>query len=251
MLELDAGFFALAGPAVLLAGISKAGFGSGAAFASATILALSLQPAMALGIMLPLLMLIDLASLPPYWRQWSWPEAKVLILGGIPGVALGAWLFRQADDDVLRLLIGSIALAFVAWQVAQQKGWLRPNASKMPTAIGLLAGLVTGFTSFVSHAGGPPAAIYLLSQRLSKTGFQGTTVLVFWAINIAKAIPYSFLGMFTVQTAKADLLLVPFALLGTWLGVRAHRFVPELLFFRITHVLLVLTGSKLIWDALT
>ncbi|MBJ6373016.1 sulfite exporter TauE/SafE family protein [Sedimentitalea arenosa] len=250
MLELNAAFFAVAAPAVMFAGISKGGFGSGAAFASATILALILEPGQALGIMLPLLMLIDAASLRPYWRKWSWPDARVLILGGVPGVALGALFYRAADADLLRLLIGGIALGFVGWQLAQRNGLIRPFAQRLPGWAGMLSGIVTGFTSFVSHAGGPPAAVYLLSQRLTKTGYQGTTVLVFWVLNIAKFVPYAFLGMFTVQTALADLALAPFALAGTWIGVRAHRVVPEPLFFAITYVLLGLTGSKLIWDAL-
>lgn len=250
MLELDATFFAVAAPAVLFAGVSKGGFGSGAAFASATILALILEPGQALGIMLPLLMLIDVASLKPYWGQWSWPDARVLILGGIPGVASGALLYQMADADLLRLLIGGIALAFVLWQLARRNRLIRPVGHRLPGWVGMIAGVVTGFTSFVSHAGGPPAAVYLLSQQLGKTGFQGTTVLVFWMINIAKFVPYVFLGMFTAQTALANLYLAPFALIGTWLGVRAHRIIPEAVFFGITYVLLTVTGSKLIWDAL-
>lgn len=59
-------FWILAPVAVLFAGVSKAGFGSGAAFASAAVLALILPPVQALGLMLPLLMLVDLVTLKPY-----------------------------------------------------------------------------------------------------------------------------------------------------------------------------------------
>jgi len=38
---------------------------------------------------------------------------------------------------------------------------------------------------------------------------------------------------------------------GAWLGVKAHHLVPERAFFAITYVALVLTGCKLIWDAVT
>lgn len=251
MLVLDWSFFAVAAPAVIFAGVSKGGFGSGAAFAAATILALVIEPGMALGVMLPLLMLIDVATLRPYWQRWSWPDARVLILGGLPGVALGAALYRVADADLLRLLIGGISIGFVGWQMAQARGLIRPFAERLPLWAGLLSGSVAGFTSFVSHAGGPPAAVYLLSQRLTKTEFQATTVLVFWAVNIAKFAPYAFLGMFTLETARANLALAPFALLGAWLGVKAHHVVPERLFFRLTYALLLVTGSKLIWDGLT
>ena len=94
-------------------------------------------------------------------------------------------------------------------------------------------------------------AIYLLAQGLSKTAFQATTVLVFWVINITKLAPYVALGLIGTETLWANLLLAPAALAGAWLGVRAHRMVPERMFFGITYVLLVITGSKLIWDALT
>jgi len=250
MLELDAMFFAVAVPAVAFAGVSKGGFGSGAAFASAAILAVYLDPGQALALMLPLLMLIDVATLGPYWKRWNWPDAKLLILGGIPGVVIGAALYRIAPPDLIRFLIGSIALLFVAWQLARRQGCVQPPANRLPPPVGALAGAVAGFTSFVSHAGGPPAAVYLLSQRLDKSTYQATTVLVFWAINIAKFVPYAFLGLFSAQTFYADLLLAPAALAGVWIGVRLHRRISESLFFAITYVALGLTGAKLISDAL-
>ncbi|MEO0503275.1 MAG: sulfite exporter TauE/SafE family protein [Pseudomonadota bacterium] len=251
MLELTWAFFAIAGPAAIFAGISKGGFGSGAAFASASILALVIEPGLALAVMLPLLMLVDAATLRPYWGKWNWPAARLMILGGLPGVALGAMLYARADPDVFRVLIGVISIGFVLWQVGRSQGLIRTASAALPGWAGALAGAVAGFTSFVSHAGGPPAAVYLLSLRVTKTEYQASTVLIFWAINIAKFIPYAFLGMFTVQTGLANLALAPFALLGAWLGVKAHHMVPERAFFALTYVLLVVTGTKLIWDGLT
>jgi uncharacterized membrane protein YfcA len=250
-MDLDVQFFMVAIPAVLFAGISKGGFGSGAAFAAASILALVLEPGQALGIMLPLLMLMDAANLRPYWKKWSAPDAKLLILGALPGVALGAWLYTIADADLFRLLIGVISVGFVVWQMGLKLGLIRAARTALPQWAGALAGGVAGFTSFVSHAGGPPAAVWLLSRKLDKTQFQATTVIVFWAVNIAKFVPYAFLGIFTAQTLLADLLLAPVALLGAWLGVKAHYIVPERAFFALTYVLLSVTGAKLIWDALT
>lgn len=238
--------FMLAALATVFAGISKGGFGSGAAFASSAVLALVLPPTAALGIMLPLLMLIDVVALPSFWRKWSWPDARLLVLGSMPGVALGVALFSVANDDVLRLLIGTVALGFVLWRL-----WPGARLSRVTTSwAGAIAGAVAGFTSFVSHAGGPPVAVYLLSRGLDKTTYQATTVLLFWIINIAKAIPYGFLGVFTVETLMADLWLIPFAIVGTWLGVKAHHMVSERAFFALTYVMLTLTGTKLIWDAL-
>jgi len=228
MIQFDLGFFVVAGLAVTL-----------------------IEPGLALGIMLPLLMLIDASALRPYWRKWSLPDAQVLIFGGLPGIMLGAALYRVASADVLRLLIGVVSIGFVLWQGAQAMGLVRLAGRRMSRRAGAFWGVMTGFTTFISHAGGPPAAIYLLSRGLDKTTYQATTVLTFWALNIAKFIPYAVLGMFTAQTFLANLALAPFALLGSWIGVKAHRLVPERLFFTLTYVLLLATGSKLIWDALT
>lgn len=251
MVELSWPFLAIAGPAVVFAGISKAGFGSGAAFASASILALVIEPGQALGIMLPLLMLIDALTLRPFWRQWDWSAARVIILAGLPGVALGALVYRVASDDVIRLMIGAMSLIYVATQLRGIWHAAPRVRRKLPRWVGVLAGVTTGFTSFVSHAGGPPAAVYLLSLGLSKTAYQGSSVLIFWAINIFKFVPYAFLGIFSLDTFKADLILAPFAVLGTYLGVWLHRRIPERAFFLVAFALLTLTGSKLIWDALS
>ncbi len=251
MLELNWFFFAIAGPAVIFAGISKGGFGSGASFAAAVFLALVIDPSLALGVMLPLLMLIDLATLRPYWKQWLGRPALLLILGSIPGAALGAYLFAWTNEDMLRVLIGAIALGFVVWQFLQRRQALPVASTTLPNWTGLLAGAVAGFTSFVSHAGGPPAAVYLLSLRPTKTAYQATSVIVFFSINIAKFIPYAGLGMFTADTFKANLALAPFALFGAWLGVKMHRMMPERWFFAFTYVALTLTGLRLIWVGLT
>jgi len=250
-MELDLAFFLLAVPAVVFAGVSKGGFGSGAAFAATPILALVVDPRLALGFLLPLLMLVDAVTLKPYWRKWSWHDARLLILGSVPGVALGVAFYRVADADVFRLLIGAVSVAFVAFRLAQARGWVRAPVRPAGAVAGLVTGLAAGFTSFVSHAGGPPVAIYLLSQRLTKTGFQATTVLVFGVVNVFKAVPYAFLGIFTVETLWANVLLAPAALAGAWLGVKAHRVVPERLFFGLTYVLLTVTGTWLIWEALS
>lgn len=249
-MNFDVTFFALAIPAVIFAGISKGGFGSGAAFAATPILALVLPPEMAVGIMLPLLMLIDVATLKAYWGQWSTRHGMRLIWGSLPGVALGAAFWTAANPDLLKLFIGLIALGFVAFQLGRARGVIPMPRRPAGLGVGLVAGALAGFTSFISHAGGPPAAIYLLSRGLSKTEYQATTVLVFWIINIAKAVPYAGLGMFTGQSLLAGLYLAPAALLGAWLGVRAHRAIPERAYFAFTYILLTITGAKLVFDAL-
>lgn len=251
MIDFDLTFFLLAIPAVLFAGISKGGFGSGASFAAGAILVIFYPPSVSLGLLLPLLMLIDVASLRPYWGRWSWRDCRGVIFAALPGVALGALLLSRAPADAIRLLIGVISILFVIWQFGKDHSWFAMPQQRLAPWVGVFTGGVAGFTSYVSHAGGPPVAVYLLSQRLDKLTFQASTVLIFWAINLMKFGPYAVLGVFTHDTWMGVAYLAPFAVLGTWMGVRLHRLVPEKLFFQITYVMLIMAGGKLIWDALT
>ena len=250
MIEFDWIFFAVGIPAIIFGGISKGGFGSGAAFAAGAILALVLPPGAALGVVLPLFMLIDAATLRPYWGKWDGPSAWGMIVGAVPGVALAAWVYRSVDADVFRVLIGVICLAFVAFQLAQARGMVAHRKLPFRKRYAWAAGLVGGFTSFVAHAGGPPTAVFLLSQGMSKLAYQATTVITFWAVNWMKFLPYLALGIFSKDTAMASLALAPFALIGAWIGVRAHKLVPEAAFFGLTYVLLIATGIRLIWVGL-
>ena len=95
-------FILIATFATVFAGISKGGFGSGAAFASAAILATIIEPGSAIGIMLPLLILMDFGSLKPYWRKWLSRESWILVVGSIPGVILGALLYSSVSADFFR-----------------------------------------------------------------------------------------------------------------------------------------------------
>ncbi|NNK79157.1 MAG: sulfite exporter TauE/SafE family protein, partial [Litoreibacter sp.] len=202
-------------------------------------------------VMLPLLMLVDVWTLKPFWRRWDWPNSKVLIVGGALGVVLAAWLYKTIEADMLRVLIGLISIGFVLYQLSTRLGLLRLREHPFRPGLGIFVGVVSGAASFISHAGGPPVAMFLLTQKIGKTTYQATTVLVFWIVNIFKFIPYAFLGIFTWETLLADLYLAPVAILGAALGIYAHRRVPEPVFFAITYILLVSAGGKLLYDGLT
>lgn len=249
-MTFDLAFFAAAIPAVLFAGISKGGFAGGGAFAATPILALVIAPGHAVGLMLPLLMMMDLATLIPYWGKWDAAAARLLLIGALPGLALAAGIYHLTNPEFFKLLIGAVSLGFVAFQMARNSGILRLEGRGVGPGVGLVAGFGSGFTSFVANAGSPPAAVYLLLKGVSKTEYQATNVIVFWIVNMIKFIPFLSLGIATKDTVLADAMLAPVALIGAWVGIKAHRAVPEKWFFLLTYVLLTVTGCKLIWDSL-
>jgi hypothetical protein len=249
---LDGWVFALAAMAAMLAGISKGGFGGSLGFASSAILALVVEPGVALALMLPVLMAIDLAAVRAYWGQWHAPSARAILIGSVPGMAIGAVLFSVVSADVIRVLIGTVAVGFVAFQLARRSGLISPRPRPFNRRKGWIAGTGVGFTSFIAHAGGPPFAVFMLGQDgIGKTDYHATSVIVFWIVNAIKAVIYAMIGLFSFSVLGASALLVPFALLGAFIGVRAHDVISERAFFAVAYTALVATGLKLLWDGLT
>lgn len=249
--EPDLTFFLFAVPAVLFAGVSKGGFGSGASFAATPLLALILTPGQAVGLMLPLLIVMDIAALRAFWGKWDRQASRALIIGSVPGIALGAAVYGIADPRVFKVLIGLVAIGFVIWQIGRRANLIRASGREMGMRGGMITGAVAGLTSFISHAGGPPAAVYLLTKPIDKTTYQATTVISFWVINLLKIVPYAMLGIFSRDTLVAGVYLAPVAVAGVLLGVVLHKQISERWFFLLTYAFLTVTGGKLIMDALS
>lgn len=112
----------------------------------------------------------------------------------------------------------------------------------------IVLGTLTGFTSFISHAGAPPFQVYVLPQKLSKADFAGTATLVFAVINLAKIIPYQDLRPYQFSDMTDAVQLIPFAIVGTYVGAILTKKIPDKLFFLWVQIGLFLISLKLIWS---
>ncbi|MEQ9815609.1 MAG: sulfite exporter TauE/SafE family protein [Azospirillaceae bacterium] len=238
--------YTLTAVAVLIAGMSKGGFGAGAGFAATPLVALVAGPAQAAAIMLPILILMDQVGLYAYWRQWNWRIALTLMITALVGIALGALTFGLMDEAILKILIGGIALGFIVFRFMGQRQARAPREPGGWRA--WLWGSVTGFVSFAVHAGGPPTSIYLIPLGLQRTVYQATTVLLFWWVNLVKLIPYFMLGLFTPVNLELSAIFAPLAILAMWLGIWAHKRISDKLFYRLILIFLAGAGGKLVWD---
>ncbi|WP_445943271.1 sulfite exporter TauE/SafE family protein [Roseicyclus sp.] len=249
---LEGWMFGLAALGAMLAGISKGGFGGSLGFAGSAILAVVVEPGVALALMLPVLMAIDMAAVRAYWGRWDKPSAGAILTGAVPGLLLGAVLFSVISSDSIRVLIGLVAVGFPLFRIALARGWIAPRPTGFDRRKGWVAGAGVGFTSFVAHAGGPPFAVFMLGQGgIDKTRYHATSVIVFWVVNAMKAALYTMLGLFSWQLLGWSAALIPFAMIGTLIGVKAHKLIPERLFFMVAYTALMLTGLKLLWDGLS
>jgi uncharacterized membrane protein YfcA len=243
----DPFFYVVAIPAVIILGLSKGGF-AGIGTAATPMLALYLPPLEAAALTLPLLITQDLISLYVYRRHWDASNLKVMLPGAIVGMGLGWLIASSVSDNAVRIAVGAIGLSFV-FNVWLKRASVEPR--RMGKAGGLFWGGVTGFTSFMTQAGGPPFQVYVLPQRLPKLVLVGTTTIFFAVINALKIVPYFLLGQFTPINLATSVALLPVAVAGNFAGIWLVKHMPTGLFYRIAYVLLLLISLVLLWQGVS
>ncbi|MDB5622369.1 MAG: sulfite exporter TauE/SafE family protein [Devosia sp.] len=243
---VDPYFVAVTVLAVLIVGLSKAGLLAGLGVVGVPLLTLVMPARDAAGMMLPVMLAMDAIAVFAYRRQFSWQILKVMLPGAVAGTLLGWLLWSVVSDSMVLLFVGIITLLFVLDALLP----LRKKLEGLPpsTPSGLFWGGFSGFTSFVSHTGGPPYQIYVLPQRLPPAIYVGTSAIFFALTNTAKLIPYFFLGQLNLHNLSLSAALVPVGIAGVLIGIAMVRRISMALFYRIAYWLVFLLALKLIWD---
>jgi uncharacterized protein len=162
----------------------------------------------------------------------TWPRAKPVILTLLPGVILGtAGLTYLAVNDV-KLIVYVVLLPLVTLQLL---GFTRPIKDERKGGAAVGAGI--GFLYALTTISGPPMALFLRNQGLSKNAFRATIAQIRVAESTLTLGTYlafdQFLGAGLVKIPSVTLLPFLFGavLVGVPVGTLLLRAVsPE--FFR-------------------
>ncbi|MGH6761312.1 MAG: sulfite exporter TauE/SafE family protein [Phyllobacterium sp.] len=243
----DPWFYAVAVPSVILVGLAKGGLGGAMGQLGVPLMALVIPPVQAAAIMLPIMLVMDAASL------WAWrgyrdvTTLKFMLPGALLGIGIGWLTAAIVTDSMVKLIVGTVALIFVARYVlasAASRGVPKPHnfiAASFWSAI-------AGFTSFVAHAGGPPYQVYALPLRQDPKIYNGTSVIFFAIVNAVKVIPYFALGQFDATNLAASAVLSPIAPVATFAGAWIVKRMRPQVFYPFMYVMITLTGLKLVYD---
>ena len=239
-------FIAIAVVAVFAAGLSKSNFAVSLGAIAVPLLALAMPARDAAGMMLPILCVMDLVAILVYRREVDWRVYWIMIPGALIGTLVGWVLSAHVSESAVGLAVGVISLIFVldAWLP------LRKKLEGLPPSPfwGRFWGAIAGFTSFISHTGGPPYQIYTVPLRLSPVIFAGTTAVFFASVNYAKLIPFYFLGQLSVANLELSAALIPVGLFGMLAGVYLVRRVNAKFFYQFAYVLIFLLALDLIYE---
>ncbi len=241
-------FWAVAVIAAWLTGMGKGGLPIVGTLTVPVLLLVMTSPVAAAGLMLPVYVISDWFGLYAYRKEF---DKRVLLIASVAmtiGVGIGWATAKLIPENWVTVLVGVISVAFALNQLLRKAVLAEPKRAEWGS--GLFWCTIAGFTSFVSHTGGPPYQVWTLPLGMRKAVFAGTSTIAFTYINAIKLVPYFQLGQINPGSLKVAAMLMPIAAAAVFFGVWVVKRLPEKLFFQIVTWSLLLIGLQLIWKGL-
>ena len=164
--------------------------------------------------------------------------SALVVLGSIPGMLL----LKNADAGTIKLLFG-VVIVLVGVEMLLRE--LRPRQMKenkaVLTTIGLLSGLLCGL-----YGVGALLGAYIGRVAKDTSAFRANICVVFFVENTLRIVMYSAAGLLTMGMALQAARLLPFALLGLFLGAKSSALLSEKSAKKVVVVMLILCGFSLI-----
>jgi uncharacterized membrane protein YfcA len=148
---------------------------------------------------------VNRAALPTVWRR-----VLPIVIGLLPGVILGTTLVSQVSPGWLKFGTFIVLLPLILLQAA---GFRRPIRSER--SVGLVFGGGVGVLYSVTTISGPPLAVMLSNQGLTKRDFRAALGFIRLAESSLTAVAYGYAGLYSMES----LGLIPYILPSIAVGV--------------------------------
>jgi uncharacterized membrane protein YfcA len=157
----------------------------------------------------------------------AWPlvarRVMPVVVGLAPGVLVGTVIVTRVSPAWLKLATFAALLPLVLLQAA---GYRRPVRSERVAGLSFGSGL--GLLYAVTTISGPPLAVALNNQGLSKQEFRAALGVIRLAESTMTAAAYAASGLFTRESALLIPQMLPSLAIGVPLGMMLiHRIQPE------------------------
>ncbi len=161
---------------------------------------------------------VNRASLPNVWRRML-----PIVIGLVPGVVIGTMLVSQVNPAWLKFATFVALLPLILLQAA---GFRRPIHSEK--SVGFLFGGGVGVLYSVTTISGPPLAVMLSNQGLTKRDFRAGLGFVRLAESSLTAVAYLYAGLYSSSSMALIPGIVPSIAIGVPLGAMIiQRVRPE------------------------
>ena len=173
-------------------------------------------------------------------------DVRTVLWYGIPAAVtaiIGAYLLDIIAPRAIGLGIGVFLMLFalssllnVSWKLPEKK------------AVLITGGIVSGFVSGLIGLGGAIRGAFLITTGQKKETYIATSAAIALFTDIARAATYVTRDSLDSRYYWFIPVLLVISLIGTWVGVKLLRWLPELAVKRVVLVVLVLVSISFILD---
>jgi uncharacterized membrane protein YfcA len=157
-------------------------------------------------------------ALPGVWRR-----VLPIVVGLLPGVVLGTAIVSQVNPGWLKFGTFLVLLPLILLQAA---GFRRPIRSER--SVGLAFGGGVGVLYSVTTISGPPLAVMLSNQGLTKKDFRAALGFVRLAESSFTAVAYWYAGLYSMESMALIPIILPSIAIGVPIGAQLiQRIRPE------------------------
>ncbi len=178
-------------------------------------------------------------------HQVLWDEFRRLVWPTLVGVVGGMVLFTLLDNRLLLKLLGGFLVSYSAYMLLSQ--WLGMQQLRLSEKWALPLGFLGSFIdTLFGGGGGTLVVIYMHGRGVGKAEFRATLAVLWFVEMIARIGGYALAGYYTQSTLALVAAMLPFMLLGTWVGERINARVSQQAFSNILAVVLLGSGASLL-----
>lgn len=232
------------GAAVFFAAFMQIVAGFGFALLSVPLMTLAIEPKIA--VVVSTLTGIFVTSWQAYKDRALADKVLVkrMTTGAYLGMPLGLLVFKLADDNVLRFLLG-VAVLVAAILLAR-----RVNLHHVGPRLDYGSGFLSGVLATSLSTNGPPLVFVLQARQLSAVTFRATISTVFALSNIGGLTLFIASGEITRDGIVAAAVTIPAMLFGQLLGFPIRKHVHGERFRWLVLLLLVAAAISAIVNAI-
>jgi len=240
-MDLSGNDYLVVGGIVFLAALTQSITGFGFAIVSMSFLpqVLGLQTAV------PLVTLVSIVANIIIWysyrRDCNFEAVKQLVIASLVATPIGVLLLDYIPEAIALKGLGILIFSYVLYD------WFDLKLTSFKSSIwAYLFGAMSGILNGAYTVGGPPVIIYANCRHWQPREFKGNLTAVFFFSCLLAAITHTLQGNITLWVGQLAIYSFPGFALGLWLGIVLSNKINPLVFRRITLILLVIAGLRLL-----
>ncbi|MCR5273058.1 MAG: sulfite exporter TauE/SafE family protein [Lachnospiraceae bacterium] len=165
------------------------------------------------------------------------PLSILVLAGSIPGV----FLLKNTDVTIIKVIFGIVVILIGIEMFFRERAKKRESSKAVLLVIGVLSGLLCGLYGIGALLG---AYVSRVSENTKE--FKGNICFVFTVENTFRIALYALTGIITFDVLKRVVFLVPFMLIGLFLGIKCANVLDDKVVKKLVIVLLILSGVVLV-----